>query len=244
MRNKDGYVSAIEQVMLKNGYYATLKFIYRNIWDYKDKSKIYGTTPEATIREKLQRNPKIFKRIGVGVYALREHLGKLPKSDKPKTKEEKTTSKHSKAQGMLLEIGNERNDVQDTYTDHKSYVFNGKTLGGLATIDKVPKFTYEKIMKTVGRCDVVYFNNRGFPFCIFEVEHSGNFQKALTNFLDMLDFKIKFYCIAPKKYEEKFEKEINRNSFIYLRSPEKCVEFLDYEKIEEQYEGLDSQYIA
>lgn len=36
------YVEAIEQVMLKNGFMAPLKLIYKDIWKYKDASKITG----------------------------------------------------------------------------------------------------------------------------------------------------------------------------------------------------------
>ena len=39
------YDEAIEQVMLKNGKFASLKQIYNEIWQYKDKSKIIGKTP-------------------------------------------------------------------------------------------------------------------------------------------------------------------------------------------------------
>lgn len=39
------YVEAIEQVMLKNGFMAPLKLIYKDIWKYKDASKITGKTP-------------------------------------------------------------------------------------------------------------------------------------------------------------------------------------------------------
>jgi len=41
MQNKDlTYSEAIEQVMLNNSFYAPLKLIYKEIWKYKDKSKL------------------------------------------------------------------------------------------------------------------------------------------------------------------------------------------------------------
>ena len=36
------YSEAIEQVMLHNKYFAPLKLIYKEIWKYKDKSKVSG----------------------------------------------------------------------------------------------------------------------------------------------------------------------------------------------------------
>jgi len=51
------YSEAIEQVMLHNGYYAPLKLLYEQIWNYKDKSKIVGLTPDYTIQERVQRDP-------------------------------------------------------------------------------------------------------------------------------------------------------------------------------------------
>jgi putative restriction endonuclease len=74
------YSEAIEQVMLKNGFYAPLKLLYDQIWIYKDKSKIIGKTPDMTIQERVQRDPR-FKRIGKGVYALSDFLEKVEKED-------------------------------------------------------------------------------------------------------------------------------------------------------------------
>ncbi len=74
------YSKAIEQVMLNNGFYATLKLLYEKIWDYKDKSNIVGKTPDMTIQERVQRDPR-FTRIAKGVYALTAFLEKVEKED-------------------------------------------------------------------------------------------------------------------------------------------------------------------
>ena len=55
--------------------------------------------------------------------------------------------KHAAMQGMLLEIGNIKPEVEDTYTNDKKWIFQNKTLGSLATLDMVPAFTYERIIK-------------------------------------------------------------------------------------------------
>ncbi len=81
--NKDGdltYSEAIEQVMRNNGYFAPLKLLYKEIWNYKDKSKIIGKTPDFTIQEKVQRDPR-FTRIAKGVYALTNFLEQVENKD-------------------------------------------------------------------------------------------------------------------------------------------------------------------
>lgn len=81
--NRDGeltYSEAIEQVMLRNGFFAPLKLLYKEIWDFKDKSKIVGKTPDYTIQERVQRDPR-FARIAKGVYALTDFLESIEKQD-------------------------------------------------------------------------------------------------------------------------------------------------------------------
>jgi hypothetical protein len=58
------------------------------IWNYKDKSKIIGKTPDYTIQAIVQRDRR-FTRIGLGVYALTDYLEKLPKIVEPKNEVEK-----------------------------------------------------------------------------------------------------------------------------------------------------------
>lgn len=82
MRNNSDttYSEAIEKVMLKNGYFAPLKLLYKEIWNYKDKSKITGITPDNTIQERVQRDER-FTRIAKGVYALTNFIEKVEKED-------------------------------------------------------------------------------------------------------------------------------------------------------------------
>lgn len=76
-RNDDlTYSDAIEKVMLDNGYFAPLKLLYSEIWNYKDRSTIKGKTPDNTIQERVQRDPR-FTRIAKGVYALTEFVKKV-----------------------------------------------------------------------------------------------------------------------------------------------------------------------
>ena len=81
--NKDGdltYSEAIEQVMRQNGYFAPLKLLYEQVWNFKDKSKITGITPDKTIQERVQRDDR-FTRIAKGVYALTDFIEDVEEKD-------------------------------------------------------------------------------------------------------------------------------------------------------------------
>lgn len=229
------YSEAIEKIMLNNGYSAPLKLLYKEIWKYKDPSKVVGKTPNYTVMERVQRDDR-FTRIGLGVYALTEHLDKLPKQIEPKNEKEKTTKKHAEIQGMLLEIGNFKTEVEDTYTNDKKWIFQNKTLGSLATLEMVPAFTYEKIIKeSTSFADVIWFNNRGFPHKIFEVEHSTDFRDSFIKFMELQDFITEFYCISSANRRVKFEREKNKTAF---KPIDDRLKFLTYEEVENDYQNI------
>jgi hypothetical protein len=233
--NDATYSEAIEKVMMDNGYFASLKLLYKNIWKYKDKTNIVGKTPDYTIQERVQRD-KRFTRIGLGVYALTDYLDKLPAIIAPKNEVEKINRKHAEMQGMLLEIGNFKKEVEDTYTNDKKWIFQNKTLGSLATLDAVPFFTYEKILKeSVSFADVIWFNERGFPYKIFEVEHSTDFRDALIKFMELQDFIIEFYCVSSEDRRIKFEREKGKTAFKPIGNR---LKFLTYEQVENDYQSI------
>ncbi|MDR3049371.1 MAG: hypothetical protein LBV16_05995 [Elusimicrobiota bacterium] len=226
------YSEAIEKIMLANGYFAPLKLIYKEIGKYKDMAMIKGATPNNTVQERVQRDERFIK-IGFGVYALKEYIEKLPIQVLPKTKEEKVNRRHSEIQGMLLEIGNQQSDINNTYTSDKKRIFDNKTLGKLATLDSVPQFTYDKIIEeTVSYIDVIWFNERDFPQVVFEVEHSTNFKGAFLRFMELQDFQTKFYCVSEEKRQDKFEREKKKSAFSPISQR---IHFLSYEDIENDY---------
>lgn len=236
MRAEDiTYSDAIEQVMLRNGFLAPLKLLYREVWKYKDISKIKGITPDKTIQERVQRD-KRFERVGLGVYALKDKLHLLNKQETPETETEKIKSRHGDMQEMLLEIGNSRKEVLETYTNDKKVVFQNKTLGNLATIPNVPMFTYEKIVrKSASFADVIWFRGDGdklFPSHIFEVENSTDFRDAFLKFLELQYFLTEFICVSPSDRKPKFDTEIERTAFSPIRDR---IRFLSYEQVENDY---------
>ena len=81
MHKKDlTYSDAMEQVMLHNGFFAPLKLLYKEVWNYKDKSKIRCDTTDKTIQAIAQRDPR-FTRIAKGVYALTQFIENAEKND-------------------------------------------------------------------------------------------------------------------------------------------------------------------
>ena len=231
-RNDMTYSDAIEAVMINNNYFAPLKLLYKEIWHYKERSKVVGKTVNNTIQERVQRD-KRFVKIGLGVYALADKVHLLEKSAIPTNDKERAKTRHIAMQGMLLEIGNAKNDVEETYTNDKKCVFNNKSLGSLATLKTIPPFTYEKIVKeSVSFMDVVWFNQRGFPSKVFEVENSTDFRGAFVKFMELQDFITECCCVSPLERKAKFDRELAKTAFAPIQ---KRVRFLSYEAIESDY---------
>jgi len=227
------YSEAIEQVMLKNNYFATLKLIYKEIWKYKDRTSIKGKTPNYTIQERVQRDPR-FTRIGVGVYGLTEHLNKISRPEMPKKQKEKSEFQHTQVQGMLLEIGGLED--YETYTPDRNKNFDGKLLGSICSLETCPQFTFHDIIdRTVKHIDVIWFNRRFFPAQVFEVEHSTDFRSALTKFCELRDFVTKFFVVAPEGRRQKFNMEVKKSAFEPITR--RCM-FRTYEEVDEYYQSL------
>lgn len=226
MNEETTFSEAIEQVMLHNGYYAPLKLIYK---EFEKRRRFSGLTPLKTIQERVQRD-KRFTRIGLGVYALTEYLDKLPQIITSKTTSEKTNQRHSVVQGMIIEIGNM--EGFDTYTPDKSKIFANKELGNIATMREFPLFTYNKIIQSVKFVDVAWFNERGFPEKIFEVEDSTDFRGSLVKFAELQDFNTSFNLVASIERKTKYDREVLKTAFVNIVS--RC-HFVSYSDIEGYY---------
>lgn len=227
-RNEITFSEAIEKVMIANGYYASLQLIYKEFEKYRSFS---GLTPLKTIQERVQRD-KRFTRVGLGIYALAEHLDKLPRLIEPKSLVEKRNYTHTKIEGMIIEMGNM--DGFDTYTPDRSKVFDNKQLGNLITIKRIPNFTYEKIIRSIQYIDVIWFNRRGFPEKVFEVEDSTDFRGSLVKFTEIQDFKTNFNLISASERKIKYEREVTKSAFQSII--DHC-RFIDYRDIERLYDA-------
>lgn len=227
------YEDATVMILEDNGGYAPLRVVERELGKYKDLSAIKGKTPFHTVQALLQRKPR-FVRIGLGVYALESYQkqGKLPEPPTAKTKEEKEFRQHAEIQGKLILIGNNRDNIAETYTGDRNSVFSGGNLGNVATLQKIHPFTYPKVVRSAGFVDVVWFNDRKYPSYFFEVEHTTNFINALTKFCDLQDFHAKFICVADESRRAKFDEQLQRPTFKAMR---KRCEFRTYTQVESDY---------
>jgi len=88
---------------------------------------------------------------------------------------------------------------------------------------------------------VVWFNSRGFPYKIFEVEHSTDFRDAFIKFMELQDFTTKFYCVSSEDRRVKFEREKSKVAFNIIDSR---LKFVTYEQVESDYQNvLKKEYI-
>lgn len=227
MKKELTFSDAIEQVMMNNWFYAPLSLIYKEFWKYREKT---GVTPDKTIQERVQRD-KRFTKIGYWVYALTEFLDKLPKEKPIKTEKDKIERMHSRIQWMLIEIWNM--NWYDTYTPDKNWIFINKEIWKLATLDKIPQFTYEKIINdSIRFVDVIWFNERWFPAKLIEVENSTDFRAWFIKMNEIQDFRTDFLFIAPEERKNKFDTEKQKIAFKNIK--DRCV-FQTYDFVENWY---------
>lgn len=228
--DKITFSDAIEQVMLHNWFYAPLQLIYKEFEKYRIKT---WKTPDNTIQERVQRD-KRFTKIWYWVYALTEHLSKLPHENVAKTEKEKKERMHSRIQWMLIEIWNMNGYL--TYTPDKNWIFDNKEIWKLTTIKEIPPFTYENIINSSIRfVDVIRFNERGFPAKLIEVENSTDFRAGFLKMNELQDFRTDFLFIAPEERKTKFETERAKVAFSNIK--DRCV-FQTYDFIEKYYQNL------
>jgi len=233
---KTTFSQAIEQIILDNGYLASLQHIYKEFPKYR---ALTGKTPLKTIQERVQRDPR-FTRIGLGIYALTDYLHKLPTSPKPQSKEQEKEQTHYSIQGMLLEIGNM--EGFDTYSPNKNAIFDNKPLLQIMTLSEFPNFTYSNIVQSVRFIDVLWFNNRGFPKFTFEVEITPQFRNSLLKFSEISDFDTAFYVIAEAENQDRYHREISRSVFREIKG--RCL-FKTCDQVRDMYlKSIEKQRIS
>ncbi len=224
-------VEAIKQLMKNNGGVASWKYIYDNIEKYYSAARVSIVWKEG-IRGVLYReikNNKNFKRIGLGIFALKEYNEEvIPSPDKK-------IRFHSFMEGCLLEMGNFKNLL--TYTPDKTAIFKDKIfLNQIETLSKFPNFTYSEITNIVKRIDVIWFNKTRllFPKKAFEVVDSfGTLSESLNRCLQLKAFNLKFFIVAPKSYQNKFEDKLVSEPYIEFKDR---FSFLSYDEIITLYE--------
>lgn len=225
-------VGAIKKVIEDNGGTATWGVIYDNIEKYYPAAKEMREW-QAGIRGVLYReikNNQNFKKIGFGIFALKEY-----KEEKPETFiEQNPIRMHSFIEGICLELGNF--EQFDTYTPDPTAIFKDNiVLSNLRTISSLPPFTYQEIVNTIKRIDVLWFNRAGFKFPkrAFEVVDSfGTLGEALSRTYQLVEFGLDFYIIGNKENKGKFRDKITKEPYIRVADRYK---YQNYEEIIDYY---------
>jgi len=231
-KNTFTWSDAIEKVIRENDNYATLKLLHQQAPQiYAEHNEIKGLTPHKTIDERVQRD-KRFHKLVPGLYTLVDTLDRLPKDVNPKTQtaEQKENLTHISIQALLLQLG--QFYKYQTFTPDKKKQYMNHKLGELASLVDFPKFTYERIIQRTRNIDVSWFNVRGMPSRVFEVENSTDIKNGLSKFMELVDFKTSMFVVAPAKRENEFKNILKQPSF---KPIEKQVQFWTYEKVEKLF---------
>ena len=220
---------AVIKVMEQNGGFATLGYLNQEVL------KIPGVewktrTPFATIRRIVQ-NERFFFKIKPGLWALLSYKNRLPQDifpadSVPQAKQE--LFNHSYYQGLLLEIGKIRKLKTFVPSQDKNKQFLGRTLWDVSSQVDFYEFGYEHIVRKAKTVDVCWFNERKMPSCLFEVEHSTNFQNSLLKFFELQDYNARFFVVADKVRKAEYDGKIKASVFEPIR---KRVKFMNYDRL-------------
>lgn len=151
---------------------------------------------------------------------------------------------HSYYQGLLLYIGNMKK--LETYVpaqDKNRECINVK-LGEISTLDSVPPFSYQELVRRSSTIDVMWFqpNSLGsevmMPNSLFEVEHSTDIQNSLCKFSDLQSFNARMFIVADARRREEFDARLSHD---YFKSISDRVKFVSYDMLDKFYEGMMTQ---
>jgi len=227
---------AVIDVMEKNGGYATLGFLNQKALKVKDvewKTK----TPFASIRRIVQ-DERFFFKIKPGLWALKSWRKRLPDEMKPGriTKKTEQLFTHSYYQGLAVQIGNIKRFETFIPAQDKNKKFLGKNrLAELATITKMPLFSYPRIVNKAKTVDVVWLNSRRMLDSIFEIEYSTDMKNSLVKFAELQDFRVDMVIVADDAYRNRFKDTIALSAF---GSIEGYVRFLSYNELSQLHSKL------
>lgn len=225
-------VQAIAKVMEDNNGVANLEMIYSDIDRYYPTIK-KSNDWQAGIRGVLYReirNHRMFKKIGLSIYALSDY------KEEAKPDKKDAVKMHSYIEGICVELGNYKG--YDTYSaDPSAWYRDRMQIRNFVTFLDIPQFSYKEILREAQRIDVVWFNRKGlaFPQMVFEVVDSvGTLNGAFNRSLQLRNFRTQFFIVAPEKHREKYNQTIELET--YQENKERFT-FITYDEIVELYEN-------
>ncbi|MBE7410454.1 MAG: hypothetical protein L6Q54_10695 [Leptospiraceae bacterium] len=241
MKQNEAVILALEKL----GGVATLGQLNQDVLKIKDcvwKTK----TPFASIRRIVQLDKNIYK-IKPGLYGLKkmkagiENRGIILETSKNIDSKELQEFNHSYYQGLLLIIGNLKGFSTFVPNQDKNRKFyDERKLSEISTMNEIPKYSYDSIVKRSSTIDVIWFNERALPHSFFEIEHSSDIQNSLLKFNDLQDFNSRMIIVADRMRKIDYTSKIKYSSFNDL-SKYNRVTFLDYDTLIKQYENIIEQ---
>jgi hypothetical protein len=225
---------AVVQTLERLGGQATLAELYREVMKVED-CKWETKTPFASIRRIVQVRPEIF-RVRPGLWALRSYqtrLGLVAQDSKGGQTSEAVEQTHAYYQGLLVAIGNLRGFATFVPNQDRNKRFVNKPLGEMRSLQELPTFSHDFLVKRSGTVDAVWFNTRQMPNSFFEVEYASDIQNSLLKFHDLQDFYARMVIVADEHRRAEFEQKIRRSALDAIKSR---VNFLGYNLLVKQYE--------
>ncbi len=222
---------AVIQALEKLGGQATLAQLYIETMKI-DGCEWKTKTPFASIRRIVQTRSEIFK-VRPGLWALQAYKKKLNLSEAEAEPGKEEEQDHSYFQGLLVTIGNLRGYSTFIPNQDKHKAFVGRELGKIRTLQTIPQFSHDGLVRRSQTIDVIWFNDRQMPDSLFEVEHSTDIQNSLLKFYDLRDFFVNMVIVSHEKRQGEFNQKMQYGAF---REINRRVNFLGYETLVKQYE--------
>ena len=193
-------------------------------------------TPEATIRRIVRNTPDYIHPLKPGLYCLQELAPKyegeysLPEDGHIPPKVEERN--HWYYQGLLVELGKARNYKTYVPAQDKNRTFGNQKLGDVCDTTRLPSFGYQNFMRRARTIDVIWFNRRGMPAKMFEVEMSTDMLNSLSKFNELRDFYTRLKIVAPATRQNHFVDRIGMDTFHEIRGR---VKFMGIDELEKRY---------
>jgi len=222
---------AVIQTLEKLGGKATLAQLYREVMKIED-CKWETKTPFASIRRIVQTRLEIFK-IRPGLWALESYRQRLGLEKSREVSEEMKEETHAYYQGVLICIGNLKGFQTFSPQQDKNKMYVDRPLKEIRTLQDIPSYSHDALVKRSESIDVIWFNERLMPNSFFEVEHSTDMLSSLGQFCDLQDFFTRMFIVADKNRREEFEQKLRHKSFDDVVNR---VKFMDYVSLIKQYE--------
>lgn len=232
MNQQEAVVRTIEKL----GGIATLGQLYDEVFKTKD-CKWETKTPFATIRRIVQLHKAIYK-IKPGLYGLVSKKSEHEAHGIVETESNRKTAAvtgfgHTYYQALLLKVATLRQLDCWCPNQDKNKAVLSTTLGALRTVQDLPAFSYDWLVKRSATVDVIWFNERKMPGSFFEIEHGTDMHNSLVKLNELQDFHARMVIVAHNKRCNEFTAKVKLSAF---RDIADRMDFLSYERLGKDYE--------